>query len=198
MAADEHVDRLPHRILKFCPCCGKPGFAPRSPETFLSGEQPSNEMSCPCCGFVLYVNAPASTAAIIHRSPNELLLGRRIAEPKANTLDLPGGFVSPRETAEDAVRRELWEEFNLRLSVVKPYHRTYWNEYDTGRIVTFPLDIVFVCEVEDWTQLRVKEPDEVVPCFVHIDELDLSEVGLDSIRRILADYKREFLESRIR
>ena len=196
MITSRYVQHYPHKVLRFCPTCGRAGFSPRNTDTFLADEDPSNEMFCASCGFVLYINSAASTAAIIHKTPDMLFLGRRKKEPKANTLDLLGGFVSPRETAEDAVRREVMEEFNLRLSSVRPYCRTYWNEYDTGKLVTFPLDMVFICEVQDWGQLCVNEPDEVEPHFVRVDQLELDQIGLDSIRRILTDYKKEFLESR--
>lgn len=91
------------------------------------------------------------------------------------------------------MRREILEEFGLRFSAMRLYHRTYWNEYDTGDMITFPLEIVFICDVLDWSQLETREPEEVTPAFVSLRDLHVREVGLDSMRRILSDYRSEMM-----
>ncbi|MET9700070.1 NUDIX domain-containing protein [Streptomyces sp. NPDC006529] len=63
-----------------------------------------------------------------------VLLIRRGQEPYAGAWALPGGFVLPRESAEDAARRELAEETGLPGPVVADLHLEQLRTYsDPGR-----------------------------------------------------------------
>ncbi len=43
-----------------------------------------------------------------------ILLGARRVMPNVGKLNLPGGFVGPDETFEEAIERELYEELGLK------------------------------------------------------------------------------------
>lgn len=58
------------------------------------------------------------TVDAIVRQSGKLLLVKRKAEPGKGLLALPGGFVNQKETLEEAVIRELYEE--TRIAVPKP------------------------------------------------------------------------------
>lgn len=195
----KYIHHYPHNVLKYCPKCGTRGFAPGDPATFLADENPSNQMKCrnPDCGFELYINAGTATAAIIHVDPETLLVARRLKEPHINTLDLPGGFVDPRETAEDAVRREVREEFNLTITNLHRYKHSYWNEYDFGGMVNFTLDLVYICDVKDWSDFEISEHEDVDRVDVKVKDIKIEAFGLDSIKRIIRDYKEDFLKGKI-
>ena len=69
---------------------------------------------CGVCGFRYFHNVAVAVATVI-RVGDELLLTERAHAPRAGTYDLPGGFVDPDETLEDAVCREVREELGLDL-----------------------------------------------------------------------------------
>ena len=65
---------------------------------------------CPDCGFDLYNNVAAAVGIIICDKNNNILLEVRAKDPQKGKLALPGGFIDPEESAEDAVIRECKEE----------------------------------------------------------------------------------------
>src|ERR1039457_2303418 len=73
-------------------------------------------IECTACGFVLFLNM-AAAVAVIMECRGKILFGIRKHEPARGMLDLPGGFVDPGETAEEAVRREVKEELNIDLDI---------------------------------------------------------------------------------
>lgn len=54
---------------------------------------------------------------VLRRDASEVLLIRRKNEPFAGLWALPGGFVDPDETLEQAAKRELEEETGIRAKV---------------------------------------------------------------------------------
>jgi mutator protein MutT len=72
--------------------------------------------SCPLCGFVDYHN-PRPCVAILILKNDKVLLARRAVEPAKGKWDIPGGFMEPGESAEEAVVREALEETNLLVRV---------------------------------------------------------------------------------
>ena len=97
----------PLQKFKFCPCCGG---------RFVENDFKSKR--CEACGFVLYLNPAASTAAFIV-DDGKLLVVERAKEPAKGTLDLPGGFVDCYETAEQGIEREVLEELGLAVKSKK-------------------------------------------------------------------------------
>ncbi len=77
---------------------------------------------CPACGFVLWQNPAPVVAALVTRSEAgrlEVLLGRRKAEPAKGLWHVPGGFVDPGETPEEALVRECQEELACQVEPVE-------------------------------------------------------------------------------
>ena len=182
---DKNCDTYPDKVFSFCPFCGMQGFSVEN--GFIPGIDGHNRFLCTHCGFTFYINSSIGVAAVILKNDDELLMVRRMKEPRKGTLDLPGGFAAPGERAEDAVRREVLEEVNLTLSVVVPWKTSYSNEYEYGGITYFTNDMIYSCEVDDWEKLAVNEPDEAIPVFIKLDEIDSAEIGFDSIRKAVVD-----------
>ncbi len=185
---------FPKKEIRYCPVCGSQGFMPlRSSET--SGETSFiRKYHCAVCGFEFFMNAAASTMALIIKDDQQVLMIRRARDPARGSLDLPGGFVDLGESAEHAMIREVYEETNLSVTSHILYPRTFCNEYLYGGVLYHTLDLVYICEVDDWTNLRSNDPEEGSIELVRLDELTPQQVGLTSVRRFITEY----LETRSR
>ncbi|HQG32646.1 MAG TPA: NUDIX domain-containing protein [Deltaproteobacteria bacterium] len=166
----------PERVLRFCPRCGSEGFGSRAGKSF----------SCRECGFELYINAAAAVVALIEDDQGRLLLVRRAREPMKGTLDLPGGFVDPGETIEEALRREIREELNLDIESFS-YFCSFPNTYPYGGIVYHTIDLTFACTVKDLSRIRTGD-DAGEHLFVSPENIRLEDIGLHSIREIASRY----------
>jgi NAD+ diphosphatase len=159
---------------RHCPRCGT-GILQRHSE---------KSVRCPACGFLFFFNPAAAVIALITDTEGRLLVTRRAHDPAQGTLDLPGGFVDPHETAEGALEREIREEINLEITSLR-YLFSVPNIYDYAGIRYHTMDLVFACEVHDLNMLRPS--DEVAEIlFLRPDKLDPGAFGLTSMREIIA------------
>ncbi len=101
-------------------------------------------ISCAACGLVFYRNPAVSVAAILLDDQERVLLIERAKEPAQGKLGLPGGFVDINETAETALRREVFEEVGLELASAE-FYRSLPNVYPYKDVVYPVLDLIFVC-----------------------------------------------------
>lgn len=168
-----------HPLEKFihCPICGSKLFE-------INGKRSRH---CSDCGFTYYVNASASTAAIITNSKGEILLTTRAFEPEKGKLDLPGGFVDMNETAEEALIRELKEELNIDIKN-PTYLFSLPNEYHFSGITVHTLDMFFKVEVND--NIQIKTDDDVASAqFYNLNNVNIEEIGLCSIKKAIQKIK---------
>jgi NADH pyrophosphatase NudC (nudix superfamily) len=166
----------PSEVIKYCPRCGSSQFV----------FQDDNSFKCESCDFHLFINSAAAVAAIIENEENEILLTIRAKEPEKGLLDLPGGFVDPGETAEEALKREIKEELNLQIEEFE-YLTSFPNEYVFSGYSVYTLDIAFKCKIKDLSKLSVKD-DVAGYQFLSYDEIDIKKIGLKSIRNIVKHY----------
>ena len=171
-----NIKYYPQNVLVFCPRCGSKNFESTSNKSFLCGD----------CQFQFFTNTAAAVAGIIENGKGEVLLTVRGREPEKGTLDLPGGFVDPGETAEEALIREIKEELNIDVRI-KSYFSTFCNEYLYGGLVYSTLDVVFICEADDFTGIKA---DEDVADFIFKSKADINivDIGLTSIKRVMFHY----------
>ena len=170
------MDTHPLKVLKYCPKCG-------SSEFNKSGER---SLKCYDCGFHIFINSSAAVAALVTDDGGKLMLVTRGVEPNYGKLDLPGGFIDPMESAEDAVKRELKEELGLRVKALK-FLGSAPNEYVFSDYTVFTLDMAFKVTAESVENL--KPMDDILDYkFYSEEELDYDDIPAPSIKGFVKMY----------
>lgn len=166
----------PLKVLKFCPKCGSSAFN-------VSGER---SFKCGDCGFHYFINSVAAVACLLTNAEGKLMLATRGIEPHYGKLDLPGGFIDPLETAENAVKRELKEELGLEVTEME-YLGSAPNEYVYSGFTVFTLDMGFKVKAESLENLQAK--DDILDFkFYSEDELNYDDIPAPSIKQFVKDY----------
>jgi len=166
----------PARVFKFCPRCGSHEFKVSGPRSFL----------CSNCHFELYINSAAAVAALIFNSEGKMLFTRRTFDPDKGKLDLPGGFVDPCESAEQAVNREIKEELGVEVLSAE-YFCSFPNEYKYSGLSVFTTDLAFFTEIDRIDDITPMDDISAVE-FHFPEELDMNELPSVSMKNILSAY----------
>lgn len=143
---------------------------------------------CHDCDFVLYHNI-AAAVALVFTFEDKILFTVRNVDPDKGKLDLPGGFIDPNETAEEAACREIAEELGL---IIKPsdlkYITTSPNNYLYKNVAYRTLDIFYECRLTNDT-VTINAKDEIQDLvWLKRDTIDLDAIGFISIRKVIQDY----------
>ena len=162
----------------FCPNCG--------------GKNVQNvnmrKWKCDDCGYTLYNNVAAAVGLVIANADGKVLFEKRAKEPRKGFLALPGGFIDPDETAEEACFRECREEIGVEPLSVK-YIASFPNTYDYKNLRYKTCDIFFEAILPPGAKLHAQEGEVLgfeevsVKC-----EEDLAEIPLafESARKTLS------------
>lgn len=169
----------PLKVLKYCPKCGSPRFEKLG----------DRSLKCYDCGFHFFINSAAAVAALITDENGKLMLTTRAFEPNSGKLDLPGGFIDPGETAETAVKRELYEELGLKVKSLV-YIGSAPNEYVFSDYTVFTLDLAFKVAPESLRGLKAKD-DILEFKFYSEKEFDYDDIPAPSIKKFVKDYFRD-------
>lgn len=169
----------PLKVLKFCPKCGSPEL----------NSHADLSLKCGSCGFHFYVNSAAAVAALVVNPEGKLLLTTRAVEPDYGKLDLPGGFIDPGESAEEAVERELWEELGMKVKSME-YITSAPNEYLFSGVSVFTLDMAFRVIPESISGLKAQ--DDIFDFrFYAENEIDFSQIPAPSINYFVKQFFRK-------
>ena len=164
--------------LKFCPKCGNESLS-------WDGEKKWN---CKVCDYVLFHNVAGAVAVVI-KFGDEILLTRRNQEPKKGKLDLAGGFVDPKESAEETCARELFEEMKIKIDISKlKYLASLPNIYEYKNIIYNTLDLFYEYHISEKFEvnLEISEISEAV--WLHKEQINLDDIAFDSQRKFLEKY----------
>src|SRR5574344_516940 len=123
----------------FCPQCGG-----RQIETMMNGRK----WRCPDCGFDLYNNVASAVGIVIENDRGEVLFEKRAKEPRKGFLVVPGGFVDPDETGEEAAARECMEETGVRPECVR-YLCSFPNTYEYKGITYKTCDMFYTAKLPE-------------------------------------------------
>ncbi len=130
-----------HLNSKFCGKCG-------TPTRPGAGE---HARECPECRQTAYPRISPAIITSVTRE-DEILLARGVNFPNKEMFSVLAGFVSPSETLEDCVRREVFEETRIRVSRVRYVKSQPWPfpdslmigftaRYESGEIAIDPREI---------------------------------------------------------
>jgi NADH pyrophosphatase NudC (nudix superfamily) len=164
-------------FFKFCPNCGSQKV------TYTN----NFKLHCNDCDFVLYHNI-AAAVAVVFTFEDKILFVERNVEPDKGKLDLPGGFIDPNETAEEAVCREISEELGLIItSSDLTYSTTQPNNYIYKNVAYRTMDIFYECQLEN-DVISINAADEIKSLtWIKRSEIDLSKIGFVSIRKVIGE-----------
>jgi NAD+ diphosphatase len=182
----KHADIVPGAPYH-CPQCSAKEFKRAMPKKFL----------CEGCGFELFMNASAAVCALITDDRNRLLVTVRARQPAQGQLDLPGGFVDPGETAEQAIRREVKEELGLNVETLSYFCSEANTSYVYGGVDYQTLDLAFTCQVQTPSLARAADDVHAVH-FASLENIEPQEFGFVSIRKIVQRFceNRQTLQNR--
>ncbi|HOT72346.1 MAG TPA: NUDIX domain-containing protein [Anaerohalosphaeraceae bacterium] len=165
-------------VFQYCPLCSARALKVHKKSAFV----------CTECGLEFYLNVAAAVAALIEDEQGRLLAVVRACKPKEGMLDLPGGFVDPGETAEEALRREVMEELGLQVEDER-YFGSAPNRYLYKGVLYATEDLAFVCKVSDFSPLQKKEAEIRQVLFLRPEEIQPERFAFDSIRQFLQKYR---------
>lgn len=160
-------------LFRYCPHCASPDFKSVAETAF----------ACGACGFYYHHNIATAVGALLRDERGRLLFLRRAKDPHAGKLGIPGGFVSPGETDEETVRREVREELGLELGELE-YVGGFPNVYPYRGVDYQVLDLYFRGCVPNLAGVVLS--DEVAGYELHDPAaVDPAEIAFASLRTAL-------------
>ena len=164
-------------FFKYCPSCASINF------TFLDNRR----FLCNDCGFTYYHNI-AAAVAIVFTYEDKVLFTVRNVDPDKGKWDLPGGFIDPNETAEEAACREIQEELGINIIPTDlKYITTSPNNYLYKNVPYRTMDIFYECNLTS-NAININAEDEIQELiWVKRSEIDLEKIGFVSIRNVIGE-----------
>jgi len=163
---------------RYCPACGKP----------RTSFEPLRPFRCDHCSHATFFGPVSAVGAVVTNGQGQVLLLRRANDPGKGMLGMPGGFVDQGETAEVALKREVFEEIGLTVKSFE-YLTTEPNNYVYRGISLPVLDLFYIVEVEDG---HIELIDGEISSWIWTELTDevLAQMAFISNRRALNYYRQ--------
>ncbi|WP_375748592.1 NUDIX domain-containing protein [Vibrio sp. HN007] len=158
--------------MNFCPECGEKAL-----QTYFL---PTKQFVCDKCDFTLFQNTAAAVMVAIVCG-DEILIAIRGRNPGKGMWDLPGGFVDPDESLEQAVVRELKEELNFTFQTPQ-YISSNPNTYLYKNVEYKTLDAFFLIEL-DHKPLLVADDDVESVEWTKLKDVSLDNFAFESAKQ---------------
>ncbi len=167
---------------KFCPNCGSTKIKT------IEGIK----WQCDECSYKLYHNTAAAVALFLH-CKGKLLAFTRTKEPGKGKYGLPGGFVNPAESLEEACRRECFEEVGIVPEKIE-YLTSFPNVYPYKGVVYNTCDAFYSASFAGTAEellAKVKPQDgEAENCrLIEIEKIDANNFPFESHKKAFALFK---------
>lgn len=163
----------------YCPKCGSRAFQ----------RLPRLHRACTDCGHRDFNNPITGVAALVLSPAGEMLWIERGREPGKGKMGMPGGFVDPGESLEQAAIREVKEETGLDIFDLQ-YLCSFPNPYAYHGCVRPVCDAFFTAR-STGNQLSPK-PGEVSQCFWQRPEaVNPEDLAFDSMRTALQCFLKQ-------
>jgi ADP-ribose pyrophosphatase YjhB (NUDIX family) len=164
------------KIFNCCPACGSSDVIFDDNKIFR----------CRDCSFTYFHNVAAAVGAILEYDGKVVLI-KRAKEPGKGKLDLPGGFIDPNESAEEAVIRETKEEINIDIKEPK-YFGSYPNIYEYEDVLYHTCDLFFYCKIDTLTtDFNRTEVEELI--LINRSEIPDDKIAFESVKMALGIFK---------
>lgn len=168
----------------YCAQCGQDSFG------LLRG----NEYRCNHCDFSYFHNVASAVSAII-RYNEAVLFTVRAKDPGIGLLDLPGGFVDPNESMEQALAREIDEELGIVVSSMS-YLYSHPNTYRFNNVSYFTLDACFEIILNSSPKINHDQAEIAGWKWLALDKVDTQQVAFHSTKQTLLRYLKSPTNSR--
>ena len=163
---------------KFCPQCGAAAN--------VVGQHPFH---CRKCEYRHYFSPCTAVGALIVDAAGHMLFIVRGKDPGAGKLGLPGGFVDARETAEQALVREVGEELNLQVTEFS-YLASFPNVYAYAGVIIDVTDLFFVAHVASFDSITAQAGEVTDWKFVAPGSVTGDMLAFDTHRLAIDAYRK--------
>uniref|UniRef100_UPI002617A237 NUDIX hydrolase n=1 Tax=uncultured Chryseobacterium sp. TaxID=259322 RepID=UPI002617A237 len=103
--------------------------------------------------------------------------------------DLAGGFVDPKESAEETCKRELFEELQLNIDISKlKYLTSLPNIYEYKEIVYHTIDLFYEYSVSEKFEVNLELSEISEANWIPLHELNLEDIAFDSQKTFFEQY----------
>ncbi len=167
-------------MYKYCPSCRSEGISFDGLKLYKCGR----------CGWSFYHNSCSAVMAVLSMK-GKILFTRRAEDPAKDMLDLPGGFVDPGETAEEAIAREIREEINI-TNLNFTYLGSAVNRYKFNNIYYPTCDMIYHAELKEMpSEIQISEISDI--SLLDLSEINDSDLSFPSVKRAIELYKDKII-----